>query len=187
MPYREVYLGDGEYTIARVPDEVVTQWLKDRTDGKVPQDVPNRPPDVDTSYLRAWIVGPRDPGYEPLSNRPSFSESAGDFAVCAFATEIDVADMYAESKLVIAYHADSNEYQFRFIVRTESGRSVVDRTKTIGADQITGEFFDKALAFWIDTFTADYEIIVTTYADMDEAEKELAVAHDELEEWYRVH
>ncbi len=62
MPYRRVVLHaatGSEVVLVRVPDAAVTEWLRER-DRLREHGYPDRPPDIDTPTLRAWLPRRRE-------------------------------------------------------------------------------------------------------------------------------
>lgn len=82
MTYRQVVIGDEHWSV-RISDASVEQWLGIREQLRM-AGYPDRPPDVDTPTIRAWVERPGEETLPYFSQRRE-QEAAGYFPVITMA------------------------------------------------------------------------------------------------------
>lgn len=174
MPYREVYLGDGEYTIARVPDSVIDEWRERRAANKV-SGYPDRPPDIDAETLRGWIAHPDEVGY--ALQRSDLKDNRADFIVYTITAALP-EDFVA--KLMVTYSEQG--YIFTMKVDNDTTGANVQNNKVVKA-KWDADFFDNALYIFMDFYGKYSEPMITTYQDVEALKEEKAKAFLDLDQY----
>lgn len=193
MPYRQIYLGDGEYTIARVPDEVVDEWREIRY--RYPSSAPgySRPPDVDTPEFRSWIKHQGEPGFqELLDTSTNVMDSETDFLIYSAGTELILRDAKIGGKVLVFYRHDRG-YEYQMKISPIEGRMFNERVNTKTTTEWDEDAFVQLLELFHDFFLApkdeldpDDPVIGTAY-DFQKMQDETLIAEKELREYYASH
>ena len=175
MPYREIFLGGGEVSIARISDEAIIEWLSVRERNKN-IGYPDRPPDIDNEFMRSWIQHPSDPGYKELKEQARVNS----FPVISISAEL--SDI--EAKLLIGYN-EGEGYTFRILARVlKTGEALLDRTSVkIEWDE---QYYENVLTLYSNMFIHPHSDppLISTYLDYEEMQAESILAEQELKEYY---
>lgn len=179
MPYRLVYIGNDETVLARVPNEVVAEWLEVREANKG-IGYPDRPPDIDTPEFRTWISHPGEKGWEERAKHNHTTNAATDFPV--FTAAQGLFGMVA--KLLISYESKRG-YVFRLKAHIEqTGETIFDQESV--SREWDEDKYERMLELFSKLFMdiADTPVMISTYFDFISMESEVELAYKEIEEYY---
>jgi hypothetical protein len=172
MPYQEIQIGR-EVFISRIPPSAVYEWLNIRERNRV-IGYPDRPPDVDTPLLRAWVSHPNEINEHTIKAASKWSKQFQIYTFCA-----DISE--AEVKLLVSYEILTKQYLFRRIIRANDGTTIGDKSYPVPEEDIE-EAFDRELE-GLSVFAGDHPYI-TTYFDYEELESEVTLAEKEIDDYY---
>ncbi|HEY5436076.1 MAG TPA: hypothetical protein VIK13_12645 [Candidatus Limnocylindrales bacterium] len=186
MPYRTFRVlshdGQPETFRVRVSDAAIAEWLPERAHLKR-RGYPDRPPDVDTPTLRAWLPRLGEMTLPYFRDRPARSAGTGE----ALAFPVFTAAWYRPSgtttKVLVTGFGDGS-FMSRVVIVNASGDSPVDKVHRLGPDVDPG-------AVWTEVETIVRAIneapmgwdargpLVTTYLDYLRLDEEVEVAEAE--------
>lgn len=136
MPYRTFRLlsqdGQPETFRVRVNDRAVAEWLPERA-GLKHRGYPDRPPDVDTVTLRAWLPRPGELALSFFRDLPERPAGTGD----ALAFPVFTATWHrpggTTTKVIVTGFGDGS-FLSRVVIVDESGNCPVDKAHRLGPD-----------------------------------------------------
>jgi hypothetical protein len=134
MPYRTITVrseqGPTEAFRVRIPDAAVTAWLAER-DRLRAHGYPDRPPDVDTPHLRAWLPCAGEERHPYFTNglRPPRSADT----VFPIFTATWHAPGAITTKVIVTGHGDGSIWS-RVVIDYPSGERSVDQARRYGPD-----------------------------------------------------
>jgi hypothetical protein len=185
MPYRPISLpsenGFPETHWVRVTDAAVAEWLRERARLKH-RGYPDRPPDIDTPTLRAWMPRPGEQALPYFRGRPTRSTGLGDTLVFPVFMAMWRRPNSTTTKALVTGMGDGS-FLSRVVIVNAAGDCPVDKVHRLGPD-----FDPEAVWAEIETIVAAVneapmgwqpgDPMVTTYLDfLDlDAETELAEA-----------
>lgn len=134
MPYRPISIpsanGLPETFWVRVSDAAVAEWLLERADLKR-HGCPDRPPDVDSPTLRAWLPRPGEQGHQYLAGRSPARPAAE--SIWPVYTATWHAPDRATTKVLVSALGDGAILS-RVLIEHPSGRRPVDKVKVYPPD-----------------------------------------------------
>ena len=186
MSYRSVSLpstsGTTETFRVRVSEAAIAEWLPERAHLKR-RGYPDRPPDVDTPTLRAWLPRLGEGTLPYFRDLPARSAGTGD----ALAFPVFTATWHRPSgtttKVLVTGFGDGS-FMSRVVIVNAAGDSPVDKAHRLGPDVDPG-------AVWTEVETIVRAIneapmgweprcpMVTTYADFVALDDEVEAAEAE--------
>ncbi len=195
MPYRPISLpsenGLPETFVVRVSDAAIAGWLLERTDLKR-HGYPDRPPDVDSPTLRAWLPRPGEQDHPYFAGR-SPARPAGE-SIWPIYTAVWHAPDRATTKVLISAAGDGAIVS-RVLVEHPSGERPVDGVKVYPPDadpnavwreiEIVITAIDAAPLGWgpEDPLVTDYADYLHLDAEVETAEAEARAAGLLAPEW----
>jgi hypothetical protein len=136
MPYRQVSLlsdnGLPEAFWVRVTDAAVAEWLPERA-GLRHRGYPDRPPDVDTAILRAWLPRLGEGALPYFRDLPVRSAGTGDALIFPVLTAMWHRPDGHTTKVLIHGSGDGS-FTSRVVIVDPSGETPVDKTHHLGPD-----------------------------------------------------
>ena len=136
MPYRTLRLlnqdGFPETHWVRVDDRAVAEWLPERARLRH-RGYPDRPPDVDTLTLRAWLPRPGEAALPYFRARPARSAGTGDALVFPVFTATWHRANSTTTKVLVTGFGDGS-FLSRVVIVDESGNCPVDKAHRLGPD-----------------------------------------------------
>ncbi len=179
MPYRPFLLATPsgpEPFWVRVPDEAVTDWVVER-DRLRDGGYPDRPPDVDTPALRAWL--PRlGEGALPYFQRDALPDIAQEVLFGVFSATWHRAGG-STTKVVVTGGPDG-AFVSRVVITAASGKATVDKAHVFPAsddpDQVWREIETVVMFISIGPGWEQDDPRVATYEDFVALDVELAAA-----------
>ena len=186
MPYRTYRVlsqeGQPETFVVRVDDRAIAEWLPERAHLKH-RGYPDRPPDIDTPTLRAWLPRLGEGTLPYFRDLPARSAGTGD----ALAFPVFTATWHRPSgtttKVLVTGFGDGSLLS-RVVIVNASGDSPVDKAHRLGPDVDPG-------AVWTEVETIVRAIneapmgwdargpMLTTYLDYLRLDEEVEVAEAE--------
>ena len=186
MPYRTYRVlsqeGQPETFVVRVDDRAIAEWLPERAHLKH-RGYPDRPPDIDTPTLRAWLPRLGEGTLPYFRDLPARSAGTGD----ALAFPVFTATWHRPSgtttKVLVTGFGDGS-FMSRVVIVNAAGDSPVDKVHRLGPDVDPG-------AVWTEVETIVRAIneapmgwqprdpMVTTYPDFIALDEEVEVAEAE--------
>jgi hypothetical protein len=134
VPYRSVTLSAGssqpETFSVRVPDMAVEAWLAERQRLRA-QGYPDRPPDVDTLTLRAWLPRPGEHDHPYFAGRATPRPMAE--SIWPIYTALWHAPERATTKVLVSGTGDGG-IRSRVVVEHSTGERPVDKVKVYPPD-----------------------------------------------------
>jgi hypothetical protein len=136
MPYRTYRVlsqdGQPETFVVRVDDRAIAEWPPERAHLKH-RGYPDRPPDIDTPTLRAWLPRLGEQALPYFRDHPARSAGTGD----ALAFPVFTATWHRLSgtttKVLVTGFGDGS-FLSRVVIVNASGDSPVDRAHRLGPD-----------------------------------------------------
>jgi hypothetical protein len=136
MSYRSVSLpstsGTTETFWVRVDDHAIAEWLPERA-GLKHRGYPDRPPDIDTATLRAWLPRLGEGTLPYFRDLPARSAGIGD----ALAFPVFTATWHRPSgtttKVLVTGFGDGS-FMSRVVIVNAAGDSPVDKAHRLGPD-----------------------------------------------------
>jgi len=136
MPYRTFRLlsqdGQHETFWVRVSDAAIAQWLPERT-GLKHRGYPDRPPDVDTATLRAWLPRLGEGTLPYFRDLPARSAGTGETLAFPVFTATWHRRNSTTTKVLVTGFGDGS-FLSRVVIVDPSGDCPVDKARRIGAD-----------------------------------------------------
>jgi hypothetical protein len=136
MPYRPIILpaekGHPETHWVRIPDAAVAEWLAERA-GLRRRGYPDRPPDIDTPTLRAWVPRLGEATLPYFRNLPARSAGTGDRLIFPVFTATWHRPNSTTTKVLVTGFGDGS-FLSRVVIVDPSGDCPVDKARRIGAD-----------------------------------------------------
>jgi hypothetical protein len=136
MPYRPISLpsenGAAETHWVRVDDRAVAEWLPERARLRH-RGYPDRPPDVDTPTLRAWLPRLGEQALPYFRDRAARSAGTGDALVFPVFTATWHRPHSATTKVILTGLGDGS-FLSRVVIVDESGNCPVDKAHRLGPD-----------------------------------------------------
>jgi hypothetical protein len=136
MPYRTLRLlnqdGFPETHWVRVDDRAVAEWLPERARLRH-RGYPDRPPDVDTLTLRAWLPRPGEAALPYFRACPARSAGTGDALVFPVFTATWHRAGSVTTKVLVTGMGDGS-FLSRVVVVESSGACHVDKAKAYSPD-----------------------------------------------------
>ena len=189
MPYRRISLpsdnGSTETHWVRVDDRAVAEWLPERARLRR-RGYPDRPPDVDTPTLRAWLARPGEQGLPYFRDGQAPSTAPGDTQVFMVFTATWHRPSGVTTKVLVTGMADGS-FLSRVVIVEPSGKTPVDRAHRLGPDldpdavwaevETIVAFINEAPMGW-----GPEDPLVTTYLDFVDLDAEVEVAEAEARE-----
>jgi hypothetical protein len=183
MPYRTFQLlsqdGQREAFWVRVSDGAVAEWLTERA-GLKHRGHPDRPPDVDTATLRAWLPRLGEGTLAYFRDLPARSAVTGDALIFPVPTMTWHRPSSTTTKVLITGFGDGS-FMSRVVIVDESGNCPVDKAHRLGPeispDAVWGEverivaLINEAPMGW-----QPRDPIVTTYPDFLVLDDEMEAA-----------
>jgi len=186
MPYRPISLpsenGLPETVMVRVDDRAIDEWLLERA-GLRHRGYPDRPPDVDTTTLRAWLPRLGEGTLPYFRDLPARSAGTGDALAFPVFTATWHRPSGTTSKVLVTGFGDGT-FMSRVVIVNASGDCPVDKAHRLGPD-ISPD------AVWaeVETIVAavneapmgwqPWDPMVTTYLDFAALDEETEVAEAE--------
>jgi hypothetical protein len=134
MPYRPISLpsenGLPETFVVRVSDAAIAGWLLERADLKR-HGYPDRPPDVDSPSLRAWLPRPGELDHPHFAGRSRVLSGAE--SIWPIFTAIWHAPDRATTKVLVSALGDG-AIASRVVVEHPSGQRTIDKMKRYPPD-----------------------------------------------------
>jgi hypothetical protein len=134
VPYRPISLpsdnGLPETVLVRISDAAVAEWLADRADLKR-HGYPDRPPDVDSPTLRAWLPRPAEYDHPYFAGRAALLK--GTVSIWPVYTAIWHAPDRATTKVLVSAFGDGAILS-RVVVEHASGKRPIDKAKRYPPD-----------------------------------------------------
>ena len=189
MPYRPISLpsenGLPETFRVRVSEAAIAEWLRERA-GLKHRGYPDRPPDIDTAALRAWLPRLGEGTLPYFRDLPARSAGTGD----ALAFPVFSATWHRPSgtttKVLVTGFGDGS-FMSRVVIVNAAGDSPVDKAHRLGPevspDALWAEverivaFINEAPMGW-----QPRDPMVTTYADFLDLDEEVEVAEADARE-----
>jgi hypothetical protein len=186
MPYRPISLpsenGLPETFRVRVSEAAIAEWLRERA-GLKHRGYPDRPPDIDTATLRAWLPRLGEGTLPYFRDLPARSAGTGD----ALAFPVFTATWHrpdgGTTKVLVTGFGDGS-FMSRVVIVNAAGDSPVDKAHRLGPDVDPG-------AVWTEVETIVRAIneapmgwqprdpMVTTYPDFVALDAEVETAEAE--------
>jgi len=136
MPYRPISLpsesGLPETFLVRVSDGAVAEWSRERA-GLKRRGYPDRPPDVDTATLRAWLPRLGESTLPYFRDLPARSAGTGDALVFPVFTATWHRPDGGTTKVLLHGSGDGS-FTSRVVIVDPSGSTAVDKTHRLGPD-----------------------------------------------------
>jgi hypothetical protein len=184
VPYRSVTLSAGssqpETFSVRVPDMAVEAWLAERQRLRA-QGYPDRPPDVDTLTLRAWLPRPGEHDHPYFAGRATPRPMAE--SIWPIYTALWHAPERATTKVLVSGTGDGG-IRSRVVVEHSTGERPVDKVKVYppDADPDTVWREVETIVMAIDAARLGWgpdDPMVTTYLDFVALDDEVQAAEAE--------
>jgi len=136
MPYRTFRLlsedGQPDTFLVRVDDRAIAEWLLERAHLKR-RGYPDRPPDVDTVTLRAWLPRIGEVTLPYFRGRIAPSAATGDTLVFPVFTATWHRPSGTTTKVLVTGFGDGS-FMSRVVIVDESGDSPVDKAHRLGPE-----------------------------------------------------
>jgi hypothetical protein len=136
MPYRPISLpsanGLPETHWVRVTDAAVAEWLRERARLKH-RGYPDRPPDIDTPTLRAWMPRPGEQTLAYFRGRLARSAGTGDTLVFPVFMATWHRRNSTTTKVLVTGMGDGS-FLSRVVIVAQSGEAPVDKAHRLGPD-----------------------------------------------------
>jgi hypothetical protein len=136
MPYRPISLasknGLPETVMVRISDAAVAEWLADRADLKH-RGYPDRPPDVDTATLRAWLPRLGEGTLPYFRDLPARSTGTGGALIFPVFTATWHRPNGSTTKVLLHGSGDGS-FTSRVVIVDPTGETPVDKTHRLGPD-----------------------------------------------------
>lgn len=172
MPYRLISLPSG-YCLpktywVRVSDAAVAEWLPERAMLRH-RGFPDRPPDVDTATMRAWLPRLGEQALPYFRSRPARSAGTGDTLVFPVFTATWHRPAGVTTKVLVTGMGDGS-FLSRVVIVDVSGDCPVDKAHRLGPDISPDAVWAEVetIVRAINEAPMDWEPddpLVTTYAD----------------------
>jgi len=184
MPYRPISLlaenGLPENVMVRISDAAVAEWITERADLKR-HGYPDRPPDVDSPTLRAWLPRPSEQGLLYFANRSRVRPMAD--SIWPIYTALWHAPERATTKVLVSGTGDGG-IRSRVVVEHSTGERPVDKVKVYppDADPDTVWREVETIVMAIDAARLGWgpdDPMVTTYLDFVALDDEVQAAEAE--------
>jgi hypothetical protein len=186
MPYRPISLpsenGTTETHWVRVSDAAVAEWLPERARLRH-RGYPDRPPDIDTPTLRAWLPRLGEQTLAYFRARPARSVRLGDTLVFPVFTATWHRPNGVITKVLVTGMGDGS-FLSRVVIVEPSGDCPVDKAHRLGPDinpdvvwaevETIVRFINEAPMGW-----GPEDPMVTTYPDFVALDAEVEVAEAE--------
>jgi len=183
MLYRPISLpsenGLPEAQWVRISDAAVVEWLLERAQLKH-RGYPDRPPDVDTVTLRAWLPRPGEQALPYFRDLPAWSAGAGEALAFPVFTATWHRPSGTRTKVLVTGFGDGS-FMSRVVIVNASGDSPVDKAHRLGPeicpDAVWGEverivaFINEAPMGW-----QPRDPTLTTYLDFVALDEEVEAA-----------
>jgi hypothetical protein len=136
MPYRPITLpsknGHRETVVVRVSDAAVAEWLPERAHLRH-RGYPDRPPDIDTPTLRAWVPRLGEQGLPYFRDRSGRSTGPEDALVFPVFTATWHQPSGVITKVLVTGMGDGS-FLSRVLIVEPSGDCPVDKAHRLGPD-----------------------------------------------------
>jgi hypothetical protein len=188
MPYRRISIpvenGQRETVWVRIDDRAVADWVRER-DRLRADAYPDRPPDVDTPTLRAWLPRPGEHDHPYFAGRSPTRQMAE--SIWPVYTAVWHAHDRATTKVLVSAAGDGAIVS-RVLIEHPSGKRPVDKIKVYPPDadpaEVWGEIevlimaIDAAPLGWgpEDPLVTDYLDYLRLDAEVEAAEREARAA-----------
>lgn len=186
MPYRPIILpaekGHPETHWVRIPDAAVAEWLAERA-GLRRRGYPDRPPDIDTPTLRAWVPRLGEATLPYFRNLPARSAGTGDTLIFPVFTATWHRPNSTTTKVLVTGFGDGS-FLSRVVIVDPSGDCPVDKAHLLSPDTNPDAVWaevERIVAF-INEAPMGWEPrcpMLTTYADFVAVDDEVQAAEAE--------
>jgi hypothetical protein len=136
MPYRQVSLlsenGLPETFWVRIPVDAVAEWLAERA-GLRHRGYPDRPPDVDTATLRAWLPRLGEGALPYFRDLPARSTGTGGALIFPVFTA-SWHRLNGSTTKVLIHGSGDGSFTSRVVIVDPSGETPVDKVHRLGPD-----------------------------------------------------
>lgn len=184
MPYRQYTLraddGSTEIVWVRVPASAIIEWLGERP-RLLAQGYPDRPPDLDTPNLRAWLPRLGEEGHPYFADRwrgPRIAETMFPVFTCTWHAPGSIVTK------VILTGTEGGAFVSRVVVGHLTGERTVDKAKTYGPAVDPAEVWHEIETI-VETINeapmgwAPGDPLITTYGDFEAFHAEVDLAESE--------
>lgn len=186
MPYRSVNIpADARHAdrmLVRVSDAAICEWLRERGHLRA-RGYPDRPPDVDTPTLRAWVPRRGEAGLPYFRRDTPEAVEAGPATFIPIYTASWHCPNGLTAKVLVTGQTDG-AFLCRCLIVEPSGACPVDRAHLLGPEVLPEAVWAEVetLVTFLNEAPMDWgpdDPLVTTYEDFVALDEELVVAKAE--------
>ncbi len=186
MPYRVLVIrpdgGAAETHRVRVPDDSVAEWLRERASLRA-RGYPDRPPDIDTATMRAWLPRLGEQGVPYFRDRAGLGSAPKDTTLFPVYTAVWHAPGGVTTKVIVTGTGDGG-FVSRVVIVRASGECSIDKAHRLDPVADPDAVWDE-----VETILSAVNVapmgwgpddpLVTTYLDFVALDAEIGAAEAE--------